>query len=333
MTTIDYLETLSAAKQAELTEMANQVKHLEGESAEMQLQAGRTLTARSGELSSAERTPRIEAAQGLEQLVSNLNQGIGETAARPHHGIGGIIQGLRDKHEAAELKSKVQSATTELNNRYRAVAEGLEPTTGITDVDTVLAQIAQRRSEIVDLTHKSQRLATELLSLSDELKRRKDAQANLGFDALGLQADLIANGLRPISANLVLKAKEIAVASSPATLCRYKTRTQFVGGSQGLSIPLGHGFRYRVGSFRGHPIQSELLAQLDVGTLVITNQRLVFLGAKRDVSTPVAKLLQVEPFSNGIGVSREGKESRDIYLVSKPAYVLLYLQWVVAHAA
>lgn len=333
VTTITYLESLSAEKQADLKQLADQVKQLESERAEMQLEAGRALTTRSGDWSSTERMPRIEAARGLEQLVANLNRSIGETVARPRRGIGGLFQSLRDKHEAAELESKVKSATTELNNRYRAVADRLEPATGIADVDTLLAQLARKRTEIADLTDRSQRLKTELVRLSDELKRRKDVLTNLGFDALGLQADLIANGVRPISANLVLKPKEIAVASSPATLCRYKTRTQFVGGSHGLSIPLGHGFRYRVSSFRGHPIQTDVLAQLDVGTLVITNQRLVFLGTKRDVSTSIAKQLQVEPFSNGIGVSREGKEARDIYLFSLPAYILLYLQWVVAHAA
>ena len=331
VTTINHLEDLSTQKHSELKQLADQAKQLEGETAEMQVQAGRVLTTRSGEWSSQERMPRIEAARGLEQLVSNLDDSIAETAGRPHHGIGGLFQGLRDKREGAELQSQLESAKRELNNRYRAVADDLEPAIGLAEVDSLLAQLGSKRSKMTDLTGKSQQLTTELQRLSDELKRRKDVQSSLGFDALGLQADLIVNGLRPISAKLVLKPKEIAVASLPATLCRYKTQTQYVGGSQGLSIPLGHGFRYRVSSFRGHPIQTDVLSQLDQGTLVITNQRLVFLGTKRDVSTPVAKLLQVEPFSNGIGISREGKENRDIYLLARPAYALLYLQWVVSH--
>ena len=331
VTTIDYLEELCGQKELELQHLADQVKQLEGETAEMQIEAGRVLTARSGAWPSTDRMPRIEAARGLEQMLSNLDRSIAETAARPHHGIGGLIQGVRDKHEGAELHSQSESAKSELNNRYRAVADGLQPTTGLAEADTLLTQLGSKRSEIESLSVKLQQLTSQLQRLTDELKRRKEVQTSLGFDALGLQADLIANGLRPISANLVLKPKEIAVASSPATLCRYKTRTQYVGGSHGLSIPLGHGFRYRVSSFRGHPIQTDVLSQLDQGTMVITNQRLVFLGAKRDVSTPVAKLIQVEPFSNGIAISREGKESRDIYLVPRPAYALLYLQWVVSH--
>ena len=171
----------------------------------------------------------------------------------------------------------------------------------------------------------------EMQRLTDEVRKRKEVSAHLGFDALGVQADLMANGPKPISTDLVLKPKEIALASRAATLCRHRARTQYVGGSQGLSIPLGHGFRYRVSSFRGHPVQSDLLAQLDQGTLVVTNQRLVFLCSKRDVSTPVGKLIQIEPFSDAIGISREGKESRDIYLVDHPAYLVLFLQWAVSH--
>lgn len=331
VTTIEYLEGLSAEKQSALKQLADQASQLEGEVADMQVEAGRILTARSGEWSSTDRIPRVEAARGLEQLASSLDHNIAETASRPHHGIGGLFQSLRDKHEGAELHSQLESAKNELNNRYRAVAEDLGPTTGIAEVDTVLAQLESKRAALADMQGKSNQVTTELQHVSDELKRRKDVLDNLGFDALGVQADLIANGLRPITANLVLKPKEMAVSSSQATLCRYKTRTQYVGGSQGFSIPLGHGLRYRVSSFRGQPIQTDVLSELDQGTLVVTNQRLVFLGTKRDVSTPVAKLLQVEPFSNGIGISREGKESRDIYLLERPAYSLLYLQWVVAH--
>jgi len=182
-----------------------------------------------------------------------------------------------------------------------------------------------------ELSDQEQSVSALVLRLASEVKRRKDVQSQVGFDALGIRADLDANGLRPTITSLALKPREIAAVSLPATLCRYKTRTQYVGGSHGLSIPLGHGFRYRISSFRGHPIQSQFLGEVDKGTLVVTNQRVVFLGSKRDVSTPIAKLLQVEPFSNAVGIAREGKEARDIYLVSNPEYLVLYLQWVVTH--
>jgi hypothetical protein len=194
-----------------------------------------------------------------------------------------------------------------------------------------LQHIQANLDQVTELAAQNEALTAELARISPEIKRRKDAVATLGFDAPAVEADLQANGLRPVTTSLVLKRGEIAGAAVSANLCRYRTHTQYVGSGHGFSIPLGHGFRYRVSSFRGHPIQTESLTQVDSGTLVVTNQRLVFLGSQRDISIPIAKLLQVEAFSNAVGVAREGKESRDIYLISHPAYVVLFIQWVVSH--
>src|SRR5690242_18956085 len=115
VTTIDYLEGLSVQKQLELKQLADEVKHLDGETAEMQVQAGRVLTSSSSAWTSTERSPLIEAAQGLELLVSSLDSTIAETTARPHHGIVGLIQSLMDKHEGAELHTQLESANGELD--------------------------------------------------------------------------------------------------------------------------------------------------------------------------------------------------------------------------
>ena len=277
-----------------------------------------------------DRMVRIDAARGLVQLVSSLEQSIADVQARPHHGIGGLIQEAKDSHESKSLEEKLRSAQVELTQRYRAVVERLEPTTGVPDADALLLEAGQAEAQVRALTVTHEAVSTEATRVSDEIKRRKEVKSKLGFDALGLEADLAVNGIHPIQTNLVLKPKEIAAVEVPATLCRFKTKTEFVGGSQGLSIPLGHGFRYRVSSFRGHPVQSEYLAQLDTGKLIVTNKRLVFLGIKREVSAPIAKLLQIEPYSDALGIAREGKETKEIYLVPNPAYVVQFLQWVIS---
>jgi hypothetical protein len=247
--------------------------------------------------------------------------------------VGGLIQGAKDSHESKGLEEKLKSAQEELDLRYRAIVERLGPTTGVPEADALLLEASQADAHARDLAATHDALSNEEKRVSDEIKRRKDVKSKLGFDALGLEADLKVNGIRPIETSLVLKPKETAAAEVPATLCRFKTKTEFVGGSQGFSIPLGHGFRYRISSFRGHPVQSEYLAHLDTGKLVVTNKRLVFLGTKREVSTPIAKLLQIEPYSDAIGIAREGKETKEIYLVPTPAYVVQILQWVISQQA
>ncbi len=229
------------------------------------------------------------------------------------------------------MELKLRSAQSELNNRYRDVVSGLGADTGIGEADTALQLAKTNSAQSTELAALSSQAAQDAEKMESESKRRKAVVAKLGFDALGIEADLDLNGIRPVVTGIVLKPKEVAAIQVQATLCRYATKTHYVGGSHGLSIPLGHGFRYRVSSFQGHPVQSQSLAQVDQGQLIVTNQRLVFAGQRKDVATPLAKLVAVEAYADGFGIGREGKESRDVYLVARPAEVLLYLNWVVSH--
>src|SRR6266550_3319938 len=317
LTSLENLEQLHGSMQMQMQKLSQEIQGVANQAGLAQARAGWALTRRAIDWSAGPRMPDIVAAKDLETSMQTLSDAAAEIMATPHHGIGGLIGSVRDKHKGAEIEAKIQSTKAELDSRYKSVADHLESPTGVVEADALLDQMNQQLAQARELSTKSQQLASEMQRLSEEVQKRKKVSASLGFDALGVQADLIANGPKSISTDLVMKPTEIALASRAATLCRHKTRTQYVGGSQGLSIPLGHGFRYRVSSFRGHPVQSDVLAQLDQGTLVVTNQRLVFLGNKREVSTPVGKLIQIEPFSDAIGIAREGKESRDIYLVDR----------------
>ena len=328
---IETLEQTVFQEQGEAQQFGTQIAGLQNQLLELQTRAGSILTVRQAEWASADRAARIQVAQGMERLIATLEQSITQLEQQPRQGLGGFVRGLRDKHDIESLETKLRSARVELDNRYRAVADELDPTTGVADADSLLAQIKSGAGQLSDLAARKEELANTTTRLLAEIARRKAAVATFGFDAPAVQADLIANGVRPIQTSLVLKHDEIAVAQTPARLCRYRTHTQYVGSSQGISIPLGHGFRYRISGFRGSPIQVESLVNVDAGTLVVTNQRLVFLGSKRDVATPIAKLLQIEGFSNALGIGREGKETRDIYLLTHPAYLAIYLQWVVSH--
>lgn len=334
--TVGSLESLQQnVKQLELQaeNLGTQIAEARKQADSAQAKAGWLLIANPGNWQPGDRVARTEAARELGQLVMDLEQRIAVVRARPHHGLGGLIQGAKDSHESKSLEEKLTSAQDELDLRYRAVADHLEPPTGVPEADSLLVEASVAEAQVRGLTATHAAVSAEAARVSDEIKRRKDVQSKLGFDALGIEADLKVNGIRPIQTSLVLKPKELAAVEVDATLCRFKTKTEFVGGSHGVSIPLSHGFRYRVSSFRGHPVQSEYLAHLDTGKLIVTTRRLVFLGTKREVSTPIAKLLQIEPYTDALAVAREGKETKEIYLVPNPAYVIQFLQWVINHQA
>ena len=328
---LEYLEQIAATKKTRVDQLASQATDVEKQAGEAKAQAGWQLIAHQPEWKSADFAGRIDAARSLGQLVTKLQQQISEVSGRPHQGLGGVLHRVTDSQEVNRLKKQLESAQAELDNRYRDVAEGVEPSTGIPGADQLLQHAADLGSQASGIATEKESVSQELGNLGSEIARRKDVIKELGFDALGMQADLDLNGIRPITTSLVLKAKELAALEVPATLCRWATRTEYVGGSHGVSIPLGHGLRYRVSSFRGHPVQSQSLSHVDTGQLVVTNQRLVFMGSKKDVSTPIAKVIHLEPYSDAVGIGREGKEARDVYLLQQPARLLLYVHWIINH--
>jgi hypothetical protein len=71
-----------------------------------------------------------------------------------------------------------------------------------------------------------------------------------------------------------------------------------------------------------------VIRQIDQGTLVLSNQRLVFIGAAKSTSTPLLKLLHVEVYTDGLGVFQEGRENPNIYLIGQPAQFMLYVNFL-----
>ena len=93
-----------------------------------------------------------------------------------------------------------------------------------------------------------------------------------------------------------------------------RTASKYVGGSQGVSIPLVAGIRYRVGSFKGQVVPGEeMQIDKDQGMVKLTNQRLIFSGPIATSEWVFSKLLS--SFSNPdrtdfiFGVSNRKKSS------------------------
>lgn len=185
-----------------------------------------------------------------------------------------------------------------------------------------------------DLDKDAHSAISQATELDAQAKRRHDAVKQMGFDSLYEAAVLQTNGPAPVDAPLVLKAGEQAYLSAPVTLARMATRTKYIGGSTGFSIPIGHtGIRYRVGSFHGQPVQQQFLRHLDSGALVLTNQRLAYVGATKAIATPLAKILNVETYNDGLSVAREGRENPDFFLTDAARHIVFLLNWFLGHQA
>ena len=70
--------------------------------------------------------------------------------------------------------------------------------------------------------------------------------------------------------------------------------SRYVGGSQGFSIPIVAGIRYRVGSFSATRVPGEAMQiDKDQGLVKLTNQRLIFAGSIETSEWQFSKMLSV----------------------------------------
>lgn len=96
------------------------------------------------------------------------------------------------------------------------------------------------------------------------------------------------------------------------------TRGTYQGGYSGFSFRIARGVRYHVGGSRGQYVPGpEVPTPIDTGTVVITNQRVVFFGPKHSREWAFAKLLAVDHDSEqpwtSLPVSNRQKVSGILY--------------------
>ena len=89
-----------------------------------------------------------------------------------------------------------------------------------------------------------------------------------------------------------------------------KTRRSFVGRSQGVSIRIAKGLYYRVGEFKGQPVETTETVHLDTGLLGITDQHIYFAGETKSFRVPYGKIVTVSPYSDGIGIQRDSATAK-----------------------
>lgn len=83
-------------------------------------------------------------------------------------------------------------------------------------------------------------------------------------------------------------------------------KTEYQGGSSGMSIRIAKGLYYRTSAFKGRPVRSEQMTYKGTGLLAITTKHLYFDGSPKKFKIPFSKLLSIEPFEDGIGLQKDG---------------------------
>ncbi len=89
-----------------------------------------------------------------------------------------------------------------------------------------------------------------------------------------------------------------------------KTRREFVGRSQGVSVRIARGLYYRVGAFKGHPVERTENVHVDNGLLAVTNEHIYFAGPSKSFRIPFGKIVTMVPYSDGICIQRDAASAK-----------------------
>ena len=116
--------------------------------------------------------------------------------------------------------------------------------------------------------------------------------------------------------SLNLKIGEYPIVSLPAGLYGETISGQY----SGLSLPIGYGAYYDVGQTN---ITSSL-QMIDNGELILTTQRLVFIGQTHNTSVELVSILGFQHYSDALVVNRSDQVKADIFFTGAgKAYALV----------
>jgi hypothetical protein len=171
----------------------------------------------------------------------------------------------------------------------------------------------QRLSDSTFRKYAGQVLADSILTEKEEAELLNVANA-VGIDEEELQTtyvdilhELIVarvnDGRLPVvdSPSLMVAGGEVVHLQQAASLMKEVAIREYQGGYSGFSFRVAKGVRFHTGGTRGRSVVvgSELLVA-DSGILVVSSQRVVFLGSKSTVEIPYKKLLNLDVFIDGV---------------------------------
>jgi hypothetical protein len=113
---------------------------------------------------------------------------------------------------------------------------------------------------------------------------------------------------------MIGKDEKILWVFRDVELVEQKVKREFVGRSQGMSFRVMKGVYYRVGGFKGSPIETTQMISIGRGILVLTDKTIYYNCQQKSLKIPFKKLISIEPYSDGVGFQKDGASSKPFFL-------------------
>lgn len=116
------------------------------------------------------------------------------------------------------------------------------------------------------------------------------------------------------------KGEQIIWAFSGVDYLEDKIKRTYAGRSQGVSVRIAKGVYYRVGEFKGSPIEERQTIHIDKGYMFVTNKNIYFSGEQKGLRIPYNKIIQFMPFDNGIGILKDNQTAKPQMFVTNDGW-------------
>jgi hypothetical protein len=259
---------------------------------------------------------------------STLDQAAGWQQAQAERERRERVQGEARQEYAAALASLASGAPTDATRLPDlVVATGFSPEELAAKKASAFAAYIQQAAGDDILTPEEEAHVQELVRiLGIDLGAFLRANPELGRHVMIAEAN---GGFLPevAASRLIQKKGEVVHLEVPATLLKDVTVRQSQGGYSGFSFPIGKtGIRYRVGGYKGQSVEvGTKRVPADSGDLVVSSQRAVFLGGKKTLDLPYAKLESLTLFSDGVQFHQANRQTAPVFLVPSSDVVAAFI--------
>jgi len=214
-----------------------------------------------------------------------------------------VVGAIRDGIDRQRIEDKV----SEFANTFNLDLSGVKPILLVAwdkAAEDALADNLLTKEEETRLTELATFFGADAQALSDRPVFMKMVKAAVIRDLCEgkIPIRLQIEGQIPVA---LQKDEQIIWVFKDVKYFESKTRTQYVGGSQGVSVRVMKGVYYRASAFRGEPVQTTAMVNIDTGLLVVTNRHLTFVGPTKSIRIKYDKIISYTPYSDGIGICRD----------------------------
>ncbi len=242
----------------------------------------------------------------LKQLL-NLDD---KTIDKLHTKLGEIIykQSFQEAVADGRLTQSEQAFLDQLEKTLRLpkpLAEKISAETRTSFIENYVAQIVsdQRLSPVeereLDAISNSLNVQIEFNDKTKEqLRKLKLYWALENLDLPTIQPDIT-----------IQKSEVCHIKISNVKWYELRSVRRRTGGSYSTRIKVAKGFYLRVGSHSSSSYSESTMTHIDTGTLYLTNKRIIFVGAKKNSTIQLGKIIDLTPHSDGVEIDKETGKS------------------------